>query len=761
MASLLNKQNRHDTNEKKHEISLDIIDVEKLFAIARRQWRVVALCVVVLLILAVGYVVTSVRLYTSQTSLLIDRSDSEIAAQLSNFGQLTDDEGTVLSQVELLRSEAIAGAVVDKLNLPEDPQFMAPGQSMFSMQSIKSLLLPQFLFAEKEVKAEDKRGARLGAIRTVIGSMAVERVGRTYVLNVRYTSQDPALSQKIASAIADAYLVDKLNSKYEATRRASDWMQARIDELKQKALESDLAVQKFRSENGLVQSSEGRLLSEQQLSESNTALSLAQKDTAEARARYDSLKRDLAEKGEDAIVTAQRDNPVANDLRKKYLDASKLESEISARLGKNHTQAVRLRNEMANYKRLMFGELNRLLEGYKADYDIAAAREKELLEKVQAATSVVATAGETEVQLRELERTAQSYRELYQNFLTRYQQAIQQQSFPITGARVITKADMPQGPSAPRKMVIMGLAGILGVVLGAGIAAAREFADKFIRNGDDVREMLGLEYLGVMPLVEAGPNDGQEKEPIDSTQPRSIARGTKAASYVKDHPLSKFAETLRSAKVAIDLGTSAPGGKVIGVISSLPGEGKSTTAINFAQLLAMQGVKSLLIDGDLRNPGATGALAPGASAGLLQAITDNAALRDILMMDPNTKLAFLPAVAPYRIAHSSQLLASPAMGGILEQLRERFDYVVVDLPPLGAVVDARAIAPRIDAFIFVVEWGRTSRKVIQSLLSADPELADKCAGVILTKVDTEKMRLYSDIGSQEYYYRRYQSYYEA
>ena len=416
---------------------------------------------------------------------------------------------------------------------------------------------------------------------------------------------------------------------------------------------------------------------------------------------------------------------------------------------------------MANYKRLMFDELNRLLDGYKADYDVAASREKELQAKVKDATAIVATAGETEVQLRELERTAESYRELYQNFLTRYQQALQQQSFPITGARVISKADLPQGPSAPRKMIIMGLSGVLGFMAGAAIAAMREFADKYFRNGEDVREMLGLEYLGVMPLVEAGPSDGQEKEPIDASQPRSIARGTKAASYVKDHPLSKFAETLRSAKVAIDLGTVAPAGKVIGVVSSLPGEGKSTTAINFAQLLAMQGAKSLLIDGDLRNPGSTGVLAPGASAGLLQAITDSAVLRDVLMMDPNTKLAFLPAVAPYRIAHSSQLLASPAMEGILDQLRQRFDYVVVDLPPLGAVVDARAIAPRIDAFLFVVEWGRTSRKVVHTLLSADPELAEKVAGVILTKVDTDKMRLYSDVGSQEYYYKRYQSYYEA
>ena len=279
MAPLLKKQTSIDVSDS-NNISLDVINFDRLIAIMRRQWRVVVICTVVALLLGGAYIVTEVRQYTSQSSLLIDRSDSEIANQLSAFGQLTDDEGTVLSQVELLRSEAIANAVVDKLNLQDNPQFMAPAQSLLSVSSIKSLLLPQFLFASKDVAQADKDAQRTAAARMVAGGLGVERVGRTYVLNVYYTSQHPELAQQITAAVADAYLVDKLNSKYEATRRASEWMQARIDELKQKALETDLAVQRFRSANGLVESSQGQLLSEQQLSETNSALTAAQKDTA-------------------------------------------------------------------------------------------------------------------------------------------------------------------------------------------------------------------------------------------------------------------------------------------------------------------------------------------------------------------------------------------------------------------------------------------------------------------------------------------------
>lgn len=758
MTSKVHQQGRGDSSWNAED-SGDYIDIDKVFAILRRQWGVVALFVAICLVLGAAYVVTAVRLYSSGTIVLIDRSDSEIANQLSNFGPMVDDEGTVLSQVELLKSEAIAGAVVDKLDLTQAPLFMAPSKSLLSLSSLKNLLLPQFLFADKDVDVTDADSKRLAAIQILQSNIEVERVGRTYVLNISYTSPSPDLARQVAGAIADAYLVDKLNSKYEATRRASDWMQDRIDELRQKALQTDLAVQKFRNVNGLVQSSEGRLLSEQKLAETNTALSAAQKEASEARARWQGLQSELDTKGENAIVTAQLDNPVANELRRKYLDASKLETEISARLGKNHTQAVRLRAEMANYKRLMYDELTRLAIGYKAEYDVAAAREKDLNEKVKSATGVVAMAGESEVQLRELEREAESYRELYQNFLTRYQQALQQQSFPITGARIISKANLPTRASSPKSVIVFGLAALIGLVIGSGVAGLREFADKYFRVGEDVRDMLNLEYLGIMPLVETKRKEGNELDQIDPSQPRSISWGNKAASYVKDHPLSKFAETLRSAKVAIDLGTSSEGAKVIGIVSSLPGEGKSTTAINFAQLLAMQGARAILIDADLRNPGASRMLAPSVRSGLLQAITDNMPLKDIVMMDPATKLSFLPAITNYRIPHSSELLASPGMKTILDTLRQRYDYVIVDLPPLGAVVDARAISPRVDAFIYVIEWGRTSRKVVQTTLNNDPDLVAKCAGVVLTKVDTEKMKLYSNVGSDEYYYNRYSSYY--
>ncbi len=734
----------------------DTIDVERLIAVVRRQWRVVAICIVIFAILGLVYILTAVPRYTALTSVLIDRGNSEIVNQMSsNVGIPIEDDASVLSEVELFKSDSISLTVVDKLKLLDNPEFTSPARSPISM--LRSLLNFRTWFASDDVAADDADTKRHNAADKIVTEMDVERIGRSYALSISYTSTSPELASSVATAIAEAYLVDKLNSKYDATRRASDWLQERIDELKQKALESDLAVQKFRTANGLVAAGgQFQLLSDQQLSELTTQLIGAQADTARARAKYERVKSIIDSKRTDAIVTDVLDNSISNDLRKKYLEASKLEAEISARLGPDHVQAVRLRSEMAEYQRLMFEELNRIAESYQSELQVAESREKSLQASVSQATGVTTAAGETQVQLRELERTADTYRNLYQTFLARFQEATQQQSFPITDARIITRAQVPTAPSAPKKPLILALAMALGAAFGGGIGAFREFRDRFFRTGEQVRDVLSLEYIGHVPAVDAKEATSSTNEPESA---RGLQNGNGITNYVVNHPLSAFAETMRSAKIAVDMENPSSRCKVIGVVSCLPGEGKSTVAINLAQLLAMQGARTLLIDADLRNPGATRAIGRHAEQGILEALLEGKPLKDLLLLDSKTRLAFLPAVVKRRVPHSSDLLSSSIMVNLLEELKAHFDYIVLDLPPLGPVVDARAVSPMLDASLAVIEWGRTSRRVVRTTFAVQPELMQKCIGVVLNKVDTEKLKLYRSYGSGEYYYNRYSAYY--
>lgn len=755
---------RHDpltaADYDKSTFSGDIIDIETALATIRRQWRIVLAAIAVAGAIGLTYTVTAVPIYSATATLLIDRNNSQIVQQLSAIGGVIEDEASILSQVEVLQSETIGLAVIDNLNLVENEEFRAKRASLLSSifdTARRIVNVSQWFSPEKEAVIDEKTLKRALSDR-LLDNLSVSRIGRTYALELTYNSTSPILAAEVVNAVASAYLVDKLNSKYEATKRASDWLSDRIAELRQRALDTDFAVQKFRAEHNLISAGNNGLLSDQQLAESNSALILAQSETARAQARVQRIEYILATDDVDAVVTDILDSSVANDLRKKYLESSKLEAGITSRLGSNHVQAVRLRNEMQEYRRLMFQEVRRIAQSYKSDLEVAEAREKSLRESVEKATDVTNSASQTQVQLRELQREAETYKNMYQTFLQRYQEAMQQQSFPVTEARVISKAMPPQRPSKPNKPLVLALFMFLGAVAGGGVAAFREFRDRFFRTGEQVRDVLGLEFLGNTPLIQNKPTTDifpKEKEgDPTATRPSGIGR------YAVDHPLSSFAETLRSTRLAIDLGIPAKSGaRVVGVVSALPGEGKSTISINLAQLLAGQGARVLLLDADIRNPGATRALARHAGEGLLEVLLEGRNMRDVLVHDEKTRLVFLPTAVKQRVPHSSELLTSARMHKLLAEASSAFDYIIVDLPPLGPVIDARAMAGRIDGFIFVTEWGKTARKAVRNTIENEVHIRKKCLGVILNKVDTEKLKLYRAYGSSEYYHSRYTRYY--
>ncbi|TCR63201.1 Wzz/FepE/Etk N-terminal domain-containing protein, partial [Rhizobium sp. BK376] len=211
------------------DASGELIDFERLIAVARRQWRIVAAAAAVFFALGLIYVFTATPQYTATANILIDKGNSDVANQLSSLsvGEFTDDDPSILSQVELIKSDAIALAVVDKLKLLDNPVFNAQSQSVFHF--LKGFLDFRGWFADGDIAAETDDERREDAVVALNANMSVDRVGRTYVLSVSYTSPSPDLAARIDGAIADAYLVDKLNSKYDATRRASDWLQARIE----------------------------------------------------------------------------------------------------------------------------------------------------------------------------------------------------------------------------------------------------------------------------------------------------------------------------------------------------------------------------------------------------------------------------------------------------------------------------------------------------------------------------------------------------
>ncbi|WP_279480759.1 polysaccharide biosynthesis tyrosine autokinase [Aureimonas sp. SK2] len=736
----------------------DLINIDRVLAAARRQWRFVAACAVVGAVLGAAYSFTAVPQYTASSSLLIETRGDRLLDQMTPTPSRLEDETAILSQVEILRSRKISAAVVDRLDLLANPAFAHPPGSFLAGigSALRAVFDVSSWFTAGDATDADRE--RREAIESLQKDIAISRVGQTSVLEISYTSTDPRLSTDVAQAFADAYLTDQLDAKYEATRRASGWLQDRIEELRAQSLASDQAVQRFRADNNLIQAS-GQLVSDQQLSQLNSQLVAAQDALVSARARSEQVQS-LIESGDmDAVVADSLGSSVVTTLRTRYLEAAKREADISSRLGSRHQQAVRLRSEMSEYRRQMFAELTRVAESYRNETQVASDRLKAVEENVRQATTISSEANEQQVQLRELEREAETYRNLYQTFLQRYQEAIQQQTFPVTGARVISPAQLPTLPSHPRKALVVAFSLLLGLGAGVGLGAYREFRDRFFRTGGQVKESLGLESLGLVSQIDDVPAPAEGGDPKARGAGRVVTRTGSISRYVIDHPLSSFAETLRSAKVAADLAIDGSRGRIIGVASVLPGEGKSTVSANFASLLALQGARTLLIDADLRNPGLTRSLVPQAQAGLVEAILEGKSIAEVAHKDPDTGLMVIPAVLRQRIPHTSDLLMSQGMAALLRKATESFDYVLVDLPPINPVVDARAFAERVDGLVVVVEWGRTARRAVRSALQANPRILERCLGVVLNKVDAKRMHLYQEFGSSEYYSARYDSYY--
>lgn len=719
--------------------------------IIRRQFPTIVAIVAACVILALLYLFTAAPLFTSTASMVIDTRKVQLFQQQSVLGDIAVDSATVETQVEILKSENISLAVIRDLHLIEDPEFTGRGGLA---GAIVDYLTAVFSSGDAPTEFELTRKA----LERFEKNRTIKRLGLTYVMEIGYTSKDPQKAAKIANAIADAYIVDQLEAKYQATRRASVWLQDRIKELRTQASAAQKAVVDFKTANNIVDTG-GRLMNEQQLAEVNSQLIMAHAATAEAKARLDRMNDIQKQEVPDANVADALKNDTIVKLRGQYVDMASKESIWAMKYGSDHLAAVNLRRQMAEIKKNIQDELKRIQESYKSDYDIAMTREESIKSSLANVVSESQLTNQAQVQLRELESNAQSYQAMYDNFLQRYMESVQQQSFPITEARVISAATTPLKKSYPKTLTVLAASLLGGLVLSFGAAMARELTDKVFRTTGQVEEVLGANCIAILPALgaaAAGPGFGDKM--LGGKLARKNNPQPDLLRYVIENPLSRFAESVRSVKVAVDLNSIVRENRVLATTSTLPNEGKSTLSTNLAQLMAHGGARVILVDADLRNPSLSRALVPDAKIGLVDVVAQKARLEDALVVDPETKLSILPAGTTSKLLHTNEILASKAMHALVTQLRSQFDYVVLDMPPMAPVVDVRVTSSFVDSYVFVVEWGRTKIDVVKHNLRGSPEIQDKLLGVVLNKADTKALARYESYHGHYYYQKYYARY---
>ncbi|MGJ4892940.1 polysaccharide biosynthesis tyrosine autokinase [Bradyrhizobium sp. HKCCYLS3077] len=721
--------------------SVSLLDIRDFFS---RQWRLIFLLTLLAIGVGVAYLAVAPKRYTAQADMIIDTKRVTWNQSSLETENRSIDDAAVESEIETTKSEQVVSAVIRNLRLTEDPEFIGAGEGL--KQRLFGLAgLPSGPASEPTKEELQQR-----AIATVKSNLRITRLGRSYIEQIAYTSLDPGKAARIANAFADAYIEDQLQAKFEATHRASVWLEQRIGELKKQASDAFRDVQDYKSQNSIIIGVDGKLASDIELDQLSTALAKARADTSQARARLDRIERVLEQRPDpnkesfnipDPVVTDALSSPVITKLRQQFLDDKNKEAEWSARYGADHQAARNLRAEMAALQRAIWDEVSRIAESYKSELQIAKSQEESIDKRMLDVFQQSSSTRQSQVRLRELETAANTYRGIYESFLSRFTQSVQQQSFPSTEARLVSLATPPSAPSSPKAALTIALATLCGLGLGVMAAVAREQMTRQIYTRAQVESLLRTNCLAVLPAFSQRKVSRSKRGTRQSGAFRQISEVA---------PYSATAEALRYIKVAIDLNPA--GGKVIGIVSALPGEGKTTVAAGFAAFVAKSGAKTLLIDGDLRNPSMTSTLGYEDVPGLLDLVAGKSSLGDLVISDMTNKFDFVPASTRIKPSNSSDILTSSQFKQLLKTARNDYDYVLIDLPPILPVVDVKAAAHLFDAFVMVIEWGSTSSDDIVKAASASSVVSERLLGAVLNKANEAIMRRFEGYSDRHYNY---------
>ncbi|WP_247774094.1 AAA family ATPase [Bradyrhizobium sp. 192] len=724
----------------------------------RRQFLVILVTAALVIAVSLLYLRLASPTYTAQVQILLANPRAQFVQQQSLLAEPPFDLNQIETQIQLVRSKATAVAVIDQLKLTDDPDFNASGPSLHSLwQRVRSWAST----GPKKEALSDRHGEPSDSIvDAFLSRLSAQRVGYSTVIEISFNSSSAARAAEVVNAIAKTYVADQLNAKFDANRRATTWLQDRLRDLGDQALAAQRAVDVYKTKNNIV-SLDGKTIDEQQITEINNRLAIARAQTSETTAklsRYETILASDPKKASsmvdlDAIGSDGLNSTIITALRQQYLELTRREAELTARVGRDHLAVVNVRNRAREFRVSIFDEVRRLAEVSRSEFELAKQRQEEIEKQLSKAVTQSRSVNSAELTIKDLESRAKGLRSLYETFLQRYMSSAQQETFPISETRVIFPASPPSNKSKPKTRLVLALGIVGGLALGIGLALLRDLMDRVFRTSSQVETVLELPCLSMIPLLPTPKSTKPAVRPQtseDDIQQRIVSSPTAIHRTVVGMPLSRYTEAIRSIKLAIDHNPAKISSQVIGITSALPNEGKTTLAASLAQLIGHTGKKVIIVDCDLRNPSLSSILAPRAACGLIEVANGSRSFTDAIWRDPTTNLAFLPAVRRGHLLHTSEILCADAISKLFDRLRAEYDYVIVDLPPLTPLVDVRATSSLIDCYVLVVEWGRTKIDVVQHALHTAPNIHELLIGVVLSKTDTKAMARYD--GHRSYYY---------
>ncbi len=643
--------------------------------------------------------------YSAETMIMIEPKTSNIVSVEAVVAGLSGDEESIQSETYVLSSRELAGRVIQRLNLHEDPEFNPEGMP------------------SNDVMASGLSAELSAVVNRFLKRLTVIPLDTSRVISVSFSSESAEKAAIIANVLADEYIVSRLEAKFESTRRANAWLGVRIDELRDELMNAERAVETARARFGLLQG-DGMTLASQELIELNTQLVLARSERAEAAARLGQIKGISSSRRSNNSLDEVLNSSLIQRLREQESEVERRVAELSSEYGELHPKMIQLRAEAKDIQSRIGVEIDKVVAGLRSRLAVAQAREESLQRSLEELKSRAAIGNQNEIELRALEREAEANRGLLATMLSRQKETLSQEDadYQQADARIISAADMPIEPTYPRVGVVLGLVLIASSILGLIVVLVIELLDDGFRSGDELERATGVPSIGFVPLV---PDIGSYKS---------------LAGYVSGKPNTAFGESIRTLNWSIGLAFPAPAPKSVLVTSSVPGEGKTTIATCLATSQSVAGRLTVLIDADTRRPCCHELLGVPREPGLVDVLTGTANLDDVLVDRNWSGLVFLPAGSPS--PNAPNLLDSQKMRELLEEMNRRFDFIVMDSPPVMATTDARILCQMVDATVVAIKWGETRRAVVRNTLGQLLGARARLAGSLLSMVDARKHAKY-------------------
>jgi polysaccharide biosynthesis transport protein len=629
--------------------------------------------------------------------------------------RLPQESAALRTELDVIGSRSAAEEVVDRLALTSDTEVLqeagAVGSLWQNLACDTQRALPSWFPWIAEICPAPASSTIPTLSRSqfadwIVGNLKVSNDGRSLTIGVTFTSESPALAARIANGLAETYLDNQVRTKAVATVKARDWLREQLIKVRRELEISEAAVDDFRRKSGLNEA-KGATVPSQSLGELNSQLLVARSDRARAEA-----KLQTARESDPATILDVLASPMIQQLRK---DMAQIDSQIAEnRVRSTFYKLDVLEARAAVFRKQMSQEMNRILASLSGEVQAARKKEAELTQAFHAMESQAGDAAHSSFRLNQLQHEADANRSIYESFLSRYKQAMEQEGLAAPDARLISRAEIPSVPTYPNKLRFLLLGAFGGLAMGGALAFLREGFDRRIRQTSEIETVTGIPVFGFLPKV-------------------SRWRGLPPQDYPVMDPHSRFCAALARVDAALRTPKSSERKQIILVTSAQPGDGKTSFCTGLARSLAKTRMRVLVIDADPYRPRVASAFGASTIPALDSIVEQHVRLSDIVQADTKSAAHFIPAPKEDDL---QLLLHSGGFEALLEEARQVYDIVIIDTPPVLTSADAALIGRFADTRLLLVRWGRTSWDEMTAAVGFLRLCRVGLDGVVMVGVDT-------------------------